>query len=58
MDEHGWEIASRDADFNRPFHPLLIRVHRRSSGAPRQGEPIWRGYYNIGYELEESDCPE
>jgi hypothetical protein len=39
-------------------HPLLIRVHRRSSGAPRQGEPIWRGYYNIGYELEESDCPE
>ena len=28
-------------------------------GAPRQGEPIWRGYYNIGYELEgPSDCPE
>ena len=28
-------------------------------GAPRQGEPIWHGYYNIGYELEgPSDCPE
>ena len=27
------------------------------SGAPRQGEPIWRGYSYFGYELEGSDCP-
>ena len=28
------------------------------SGAPRQGEPIWWGYYYLGYELEgPSDCP-
>ena len=27
-------------------------------GAPRQGEPIWRGYYYLGYESEGSDCPE
>jgi hypothetical protein len=27
-------------------------------GAPRQGEPIWRGYYYLGYELEGSDCQE
>jgi hypothetical protein len=27
-------------------------------GAPRQGEPIWLGYYYLGYESEGSDCQE
>lgn len=27
------------------------------SGEPYKDEPLWEGYYYLGYEVEESDCP-
>ncbi len=36
-----------------PFEGTYVRIW---TGVPYIGEPLWEGYYYLGYEVEESDC--